>query len=94
MNAYREGIDAAQIVGEGELRLACHLDSAPALPNDFLPQHAQLQFRQSIAKAAMDPKSKSEVLTRASTVDAKAVGILDNRVIAVSGDIPKGHLVA
>ena len=66
MNADRQGIDAAQVVGIGVERLARHFDAIPALGEDFLPQHAQLHFSEAVAEgfehalgdrqAAMQPR--------------------------------------
>ena len=70
-----------------------HLDMAEAIHN-LLPQDAQLHLGQAIAHAAMNPKPKGNVMTGVGAIYDEVICLLNYRFVAITADVPHGHLVA
>ena len=79
--------------GHAAFGFANHLDAIEAFQY-FLPQHAQLQFRQAVAHAAVDAETEGEVLADIGTIDDELVRALEHALIAIAGDVPHHDLVA
>ena len=62
--------------------------------HQFLPQYLKLKFSETIADAAVDAKAERDMTAGILAIDNVVVRAIPEALVAVSGNIPHGDLIA